>query len=285
MKRQAPIRIAINGFGRIGRSLLRVLLDHSRLKIVHVNDPMDAEQAAYLLRYDTVMGRLKESVEINGKRLRVGKLDIAMTHERQASSLDWRKLGVDYIVNSSGANNDRKSLDAMIRHGAKRVFISAPAPKVADRHILAGVNDGDLDPGDRIISGGSCTAHCFAPVIKIIGAAYCIERGFMQTVHSYTSAQNLTDGAHPRDKRRGRAAAMNIVPTTTEAVHAFEAALPKMKGLLMGMAMRVPVATGSNIDLVLQLNKPARREDINALLEGASAGKYKNIVEYSADPL
>ena len=280
-----PTRIAINGFGRIGRSLMRVLLERSDLEVVHINDPMPLEQAAYLFKHDSVMGRLSQSVESQGDSLVVAGKTVSRSAERNASKLNWRELGVDLVVNSSGANNDRATLEAHLEHGAKRVVVTAPAPGIVDRHVMVGVNGGDLQASDRIISGGSCTAHCFSPVITMLASQFKILRGFLQTVHSYTSGQNLVDGPTDRDMRRGRAAAANIVPTTTEAIKAFEAALPDMAGLLMGMAMRVPVANGSNIDLVLQLDNETSREEINQHIADEINKSYKGIVEYSQDPL
>lgn len=279
------IRVGINGFGRVGRALMRGLQHNPMLKVVHINDPMPKEQAAYLLKFDTVMGRWLGSVAATGTGLEVLGNPVGMTHHADAAALDWGALGVDFVVNSSGVNNDRASLERMLSNGARRVFISAPAPGVADAHILMGVNNMEIRPEHRIISGGSCTAQCFAPVVCAIAEEFRIERGFLQTVHSTTSSQNLHDGPHPSDPRRGRAAGHNIVPTTTEAIKAFEAALPKFAGLLKGMAMRVPVANGSNIDLVLQLDRELKREQVNEYLKLHADMRLRKIVEYSEDPL
>ena len=283
---QREIRIAINGFGRIGRGLCRALQNHPQLKIAHINDPMPKDQAAHLLRFDSVMGRFFGKVEVTESGLKVLDQSVAMTHETSVADFNWREMGIDFVINSSGKRVSRETLERYIEMGAKRVFISAPAPDLADAHILMGVNNMEFPPNARIISGGSCTAHCFAPIIQALSTDYKIERGFMQTIHAYTSAQNLQDGPHPSDPRRGRAAAHNIVPTTTEAINAFEAALPKYKGLLKGMAMRVPVINGSNIDLVLQLEKePSGRDEINEYLKLQAEMGLRKIVEYSEDPL
>lgn len=281
---QREVRIAINGFGRIGRALMRVLQHDPSVKVVHINDPMSKDQAAYLLRFDSVMGRWLGTVTPTASGLEVIEQHVAMTHELDVRGFDWKALGVDFVVNSSGVNNDRASLDRIIANGAKRVFISAPAPGVADAHILMGVNNMELTRDARIISGGSCTAHCFAPVIEALSLEYKVLRGFMQTIHATTSSQNLHDGPHPTDPRRGRAAS-NIVPTTTEAIKAFEAALPKHQGLLRGMAMRVPVLNGSNVDLVLQLDREVSREEINEYLKLYADMRQRKIVEFSEDPL
>jgi len=264
---------------------MRALQHHPMLKVVLINDPMPASQAAYLLKYDTVMGKWLGSAEVGEHGLEVLGNPIAMTHLSDVRDVDWAAAGVDFVVNSSGVHNDRASLERMLANGARRIFISAPAPGVADAHILMGVNNMDLTPSARIISGGSCTAHCFAPIVAAIAEEFRIERGFLQTIHATTSSQNLHDGPHPTDPRRGRAAGHNIVPTTTEAVKAFEAALPKFAGLLKGMAMRVPVANGSNIDLVLQLDRTVSREQINEFLKLHADMRLRKIVEFSEDPL
>lgn len=280
------IRIAINGFGRIGRALTRALQNHPSLKIALINDPMPADQAAYLLKYDSVMGKLFGSVEVKKNGLSVLGHEIEMTHETSVADVNWKERGIDFVINSSGKRMAREILERYLENGARRVFISAPAPGLADAHVLMGVNNMALDPKARIISGGSCTAHCFAPVMQMLSTDYKIERGFMQTVHAYTSAQNLQDGSHPNDPRRGRAAANNIVPTTTEAIKAFEAAMPAFAGVLKGMAMRVPVANGSNIDLTLQLERePSGRDEINEYLKLHTEMGMRKIVEYSEDPL
>ena len=287
---QREIRIAINGFGRIGRALMRLLQNHPSIKVVLINDPMPVDQAAYLLRFDSVMNRFFGLVEaIPGDQgedtLEVMGNAVRMTHNPSMRDFNWAEAGVDFVINSSGVRKPREIFEQYLANGAKRVFISAPAPGLADTHVLMGTNNMELRNEHRIISGGSCTAHCFAPIIQMLSQDYTIERGYLQTVHSYTSAQNLMDGPHPSDPRRGRAAASNIVPTTTEAVKAFEAACPQYAGLLKGMAMRVPVNDGSNIDLILQLDREPSRDEINEYLKIHADMGFRKIVEYSEDPL
>lgn len=281
----AEARVAINGFGRIGRGLCRLLAEHPHLRIGLINDPMPTDQAAYLLKYDSVHGRFPLKVETGPGGLWIGDTLVRMVHEESMAGFNWEANGVELVVNSSGKRNERDHLESFLENDARRVLISAPAPDVADVHILRGVNDDALRPEHRIISGGSCTAHCFAPAVMELTGRVGIERGFLQTIHSYTSSQNLMDGPHASDPRRGRNAASNIVPTTTEAVKAFEQALPQFRGLLKGMAMRVPVTDGSNIDLVLQFDRECRREDVNRWLREGADGRWRGIMEYSEDPL
>lgn len=277
-------RILVNGFGRVGRALFRILEQHKGADVVAINDPLPADQLAYLLKYDTVMGRLQGEVAIDNGALLVNGRRVALTHAEQLSAREVD--GCDIVVNSSGRNNTRENLEAILRHGAKRVVVSKPlSVGVCDRTILLGVNDEQLSAGDRILSAGSCTAHCYAPILKTLHERWPIRRGYMMTVHAYTSAQNIVDGGHPSDPRRGRAGAQNIVPTTTESLTAFEQAVPELAGRITGMAQRVPVANGSNVELVLELEGAAAPAEINAHLREAAQGPLKGILEYSTDPL
>lgn len=276
-------RVLINGFGRVGRALFRILESGGGPRVSHINDPLPADQLAYLLKYDTVMGRFGD-VDVEDGCLVVNDRRITLSHNGrlQAAALD----GIDVVVNSSGRNNSRESLEQLLTMGAKRVVVSMPLPPdVADRTILCGVNHADLKPEHRIISAGSCTAHCYTPLIKLLHGRWPLIRGYMMTVHAYTSAQNLVDGGHERDMRRGRAAAGNIVPTTTESLTAFEQVMPELAGRLTGMAQRVPVLNGSNVELVLELEGQPSADDINACIRDAAAAEYSGIIEYSADPL
>jgi glyceraldehyde 3-phosphate dehydrogenase len=276
-------RILINGFGRVGRALFRILESGGGPLVAHINDPLPAEQLAYLLKYDTVMGRFGDvavedgSLIVNGRR-------ISLSHNGKlgAAAMD----AVDVVVNSSGRNNSRKSLEQLLEMGAKRVVVSKPqAPGEVDVTILRGVNDGDLRDEHRIISAGSCTAHCYTPLVKLLHAKWPLVRGFMLTVHAYTSAQNLVDGGHERDPRRGRAGASNIVPTTTESLMVFDQVVPELAGRITGMAQRVPVVNGSNVELVLELQGQPTAAEINDCIRQAAAAEFKGIIEYSEDPL
>ncbi|MHC4841971.1 MAG: type I glyceraldehyde-3-phosphate dehydrogenase [Planctomycetota bacterium] len=277
-------RILVNGFGRVGRALFRILEHNGGPKVTHINDPLPIGQLAYLLEYDSVMGRFDGEISIdkftliaNGRRIRVS----------HATTLGAPEVdGSEFVVNSSGRNNERSNLEHILESGAKRVFVSHPLPEgIADRTILRGINNNDLQEEDRIISAGSCTAHCFAPPLKAIHARWPILRGYMMTVHAYTSAQNIVDGGHEKDPRRGRAGAQNIVPTTTASLSAFEQAVPELAGRLTGMAQRVPVVNGSNVELVLELQGSVSREEINSAMKVSAEDEYKGILEYTDAPV
>ncbi|MCC6466051.1 MAG: type I glyceraldehyde-3-phosphate dehydrogenase [Planctomycetes bacterium] len=275
--------VLINGFGRVGRALFRILLARG-FRVGRINDPLPAEQLAYLLKYDTVMGRLQEPVTVQDGLLRVGGVSVALSHAETLGAATV--AGCDIVVNSSGRNNSRHALQELLKLGARRVVVSKPlASGIADRTLLMGLNHADLRAEDRILSAGSCTAHCFAPVVAALHERWPLLRGYMSTVHAYTSAQNLVDGGHNGDPRRGRAGAANIVPTTTEALVAFEQVLPALRGCIAGMAQRVPVVNGSNVELVLELRGRAEADEVNATLQQAAAGRFRGIVEVSQDPL
>jgi len=275
-------RVVVNGFGRVGRMLFRLLERHDGLQVTHINDPLPAEQLAYLLKYDTVAGRFPGLVELDAGALVVNGRRVTLSHN---GLLDKTALdGADFVVNSSGRNNSRENLERLLELGAGRVVVSKPLPAgVCDRTVLYGIND--AEPGDRIISAGSCTAHCFTPILAALHGRWPVRRGFMMTVHAYTSAQNIIDGGHERDPRRGRAGAGNIVPTTTESLTAFEQVMPELAGRITGMAQRVPVLNGSNVELVLELEGECTAAEINEHLRAASVGELRGIVEACDDPL
>lgn len=277
-------RILVNGFGRVGRALFRILEGQNSADIVAINDPLPAEQLAYLLKFDTVMGRLPNDVSIESGALIVNGRRVALTHGERLSAREVD--GCDIVVNSSGRNNSRENLQEILKHGAKRVIVSKPLPAgVGDRTILRGVNDADLQAEDRVISAGSCTAHCYTPLLKTLHEHWSVRRGYMMTIHAYTSAQNIVDGGHGQDLRRGRAGAQNIVPTTTESLVSFEQVMPELAGRITGLAQRVPVVNGSNVELVVELEGSASVGEINAHVASAAEGALKGIIEFSSDPL
>lgn len=279
------LNIAINGFGRIGRSLFRLFSRHPEVAIGAINDPIPTAQIAHLIRYDTVMGPFQGKVEAHGGSIMVDGTFIPVFHESSSGTVNWGDLGVDYVVASSGVCNSRAQLERYRKKGVKRVFVSRPLPGVADCHVLMGLNHEGLKGEERIISGGSCTAHCFAPLVLLLDDAFGVKGGFMTTVHSYTSAQNLIDGGHERDIRRGRAAAQNIVPTTTEAIAAFEEALPQYRNLLVGSAVRVPVVNGSFVELIVEVDEDVTRQAVNEVLAQGAEGRFRNVLQYTRDPL
>nr|WP_231708046.1 type I glyceraldehyde-3-phosphate dehydrogenase [Arthrobacter caoxuetaonis] len=278
-------RVGINGFGRIGRGYFRAALEQNAdLDIVAVNDLTSPETLAHLLKYDSITGRLEEGVEVQDGNLVVGGKTVRVLAERDPAKLPWKDLGVDIVIESTGfftkAEDARKHIEA----GAKKVLISAPG-KGADRTIVMGVNDSEYNPAtDTIISNASCTTNCLAPLAKVINDAFGIERGLMTTVHAYTADQNLQDGPH-RDLRRARAAALNIVPTTTGAAKAIGLVIPDLDGKLDGFALRVPVPTGSVTDLTVNLSREVSVEEINEAYKAASEGPLNGYLRYTDEPL
>ncbi|MFZ3453139.1 type I glyceraldehyde-3-phosphate dehydrogenase [Arthrobacter sp. 7Tela_A1] len=278
-------RVGINGFGRIGRGYFRAALEQNAdLDIVAVNDLTSPETLAHLFKYDSITGRLDEAVEVQDGNLVVGGKTVRVLAERDPAKLPWKDMGVDIVIESTGfftkADDARKHIEA----GAKKVLISAPG-KGADRTIVMGVNDSEYDPAtDTIISNASCTTNCLAPLAKVIHDAFGIERGLMTTVHAYTADQNLQDGPH-RDLRRARAAALNIVPTTTGAAKAIGLVIPDLDGKLDGFALRVPVPTGSVTDLTVNLAREVSVEEINAAYKDASEGPLNGYLRYTDEPL
>lgn len=278
------VRIGINGFGRIGRNFLRASIDNSELEIVAINDLTDSKTLAHLLKYDSVhgifcaeVGSTDKSIIVNGREIKV----LAIT---EPSQLPWKDLGVDIVLESTGRFTDRAGAMKHIDAGAKWVIISAPA-KEPDVTVCMGVNEEMLDrEKHRIISNASCTTNCLAPVAKVIHNEFGILRGLMTTIHSYTNDQRILDLPH-KDLRRARAAALNMIPTTTGAAKAVGLVLPELKGKLDGMAIRVPTPNVSVVDLVAELSKEATAEDINKALKTASEGPMKGIIQYSEEPL
>ena len=278
------IQVGINGFGRIGRSVFRIISDRDDMEVVAINDLFDNEQLAYLLKYDTVMGIFDKEVTAEADAMTVDNQRVAMTEHRDPANIPWKNLGVQFVIESTGVFRHREPLEKHMAAGAEKVILTVPAKEEIDATIVIGVNNDELKPEHRIVSNASCTTNCLAPIAKILDEAFGIEEGFITTVHAYTNDQRLADVPH-KDFRRSRAAGENIIPTTTGAAVAVGKVLPQLKGKLDGMAMRVPVPDGSIVDLTVRLSKNASRNEINAAIRAAAAGPMKAVVEYSEAPL
>ncbi len=280
------VRVGINGFGRIGRNFFRaVLASGADIEIVGVNDLTDNKSLAHLLKYDSILGRLGADVQATGDSISVGGKSFAALEERDPANLPWKDLGADIVVESTGFFTDATKAKAHIDAGAKKVIISAPA-KNEDITVVMGVNHTDYDPAlHNVISNASCTTNCLAPMAKAINDEFGIVKGLMTTIHAYTADQNLQDGPH-KDLRRARAAALNMVPTSTGAAKAIGLVLPELKGKLDGYAMRVPVPTGSATDLTVEVGREVTVEEVNAAVKkAAEEGPLKGYLSYSEDPI
>lgn len=282
----AKIKVAINGFGRIGRLTLRALLAYDNVEIVALNDLTDAKTLAHLLKYDSVHGRFpgevsveEDTIIVNGKKLKVYA-------EKDPAMLPWKNLGVDVVVESTGVFRKREKLQKHLDAGAKKIVLTVPADSKddVDRTIVLGVNNNDLKPEDRILSNASCTTNCLAPVAKVLNDNFGIKRGLMNTIHSYTNDQIILDAPH-KDLRRARAASLSIIPTSTGAAKAIGLVIPELAGKLDGLAMRVPTPDGSVVDLTCELNKEVTKEEINEAIKKAAEGPMKGILEYCTDPI
>ena len=279
------MKVAINGFGRIGRNFFRAALKRKApFQIVAVNDITNAETLAHLLKYDSVNGVLDVDVKAVPGGIEVGGRHVQVTSERDPGNLPWKQLGIDVAVESTGLFTDRDKAAAHLRAGARKVFISAPA-KGADCTIVLGVNDQVYDKSKHeLISIGSCTTNCLAPVAKVLHDGWGIEVGFMTTIHAYTNDQMILDLPH-KDLRRARAAAINLIPTSTGAAKAISLVIPELEGKLDGVAVRAPVPTGSLVDLVCRVSRPITVEAVNAAFKKAADGPMKGILQYSTDPI
>ena len=278
------IRVAINGFGRIGRNFFRACYGNENIEIVGINDLTDAYTLAHLLKYDSVHGKFKGEVKAKENAIEVDGKEIQITSIKDPEQLPWKDLDVDIVIESTGIFRDREGAGKHLKAGAKKVIISAPG-KSPDITIVLGVNEEKYNPNEHnIISNASCTTNCLAPVVKVLNEEFGIDKGYMITVHAYTNDQRILDLPH-KDLRRARAAAVNIIPTTTGAAKAVGEVLPEMKGKLDGSARRVPVADGSLVDLTVILNKEVTAEEINQKMKEAAEGKLKGIVEYTEDPI
>ncbi|MET9297680.1 type I glyceraldehyde-3-phosphate dehydrogenase [Streptomyces sp. NPDC003077] len=279
------IRVGINGFGRIGRNYFRALLEQGAdIEIVGVNDLTDNATLVHLLKYDTILGRLKQDVSHTDDTITVGDMTFKTMAERDPANLPWGELGADIVIESTGIFTKKADAEKHIAAGAKKVLISAPA-KDEDITIVMGVNQDKYDAANHhVISNASCTTNCVAPMAKVLDEHFGIVKGLMTTVHAYTNDQRILDFPH-KDLRRARAAAENIIPTTTGAAKATALVLPQLKGKLDGIAMRVPVPTGSVTDLVVELDREVTKEEINEAFQKAAEGQLKGILEYTEDPI
>jgi|TARA_B100001971_G_C18169161_1_gene526036 glyceraldehyde 3-phosphate dehydrogenase len=279
------MRVAINGFGRIGRSVFRILNDRENVSVVAINDIADNDAMVYLLKYDTVMGRFNDSVELDGEVMKTSRNSVEMIAERDPSQLPWDRLGVDVVIEATGIFRTRQQIQQHIDAGASRVILTVPAKDEIDYTLVIGVNDEELTADHKIISNASCTTNCLAPMAKILNDNFGIEYGVINTIHAYTNDQRLADVPHS-DWRRSRAAAENIIPTTTGAAKAVGKVLPELKGKLDGIAMRVPVPDGSVVDSVFRLNKDVTVDEINeTVLNASKTDSMNRVVEYSTLPV
>jgi len=281
------IKVGINGFGRIGRLIYRAGMKNPNFEFVAVNDITDAKTLAHLLKYDSVHGVLNSEIKADGNKVKVDGRTFEVYAEKDPSFLPWKKLGVEMVVESTGKFTDGSSAKKHIEAGAKKVLISAPAKKsdVPVKTIVLGVNEEKYDhENDHILSIGSCTTNCLAPVAKVLNDNFGIKRGFMTTIHAYTNDQRILDLPH-KDLRRARAAAMSMIPTTTGAAKAISLVLPELEGKMAGVAVRVPVPNASLVDLVVETEKEMSIESINEAMKRASEGKMVKYIEYTEDPI
>ena len=276
-------RIAINGFGRIGRLTFRQLIQREEVEIVAINDLTSPDTLAHLLKYDSAHGRFPGSVKVEGDQLVVNGKGIRITAMKDPAELPWKEMQVDVVLECTGIFRDQAGMSKHLEAGARKVLLSAPAKKGIPTYVL-GVNDGELSADEHLISNASCTTNCLAPMAKVLHENFGIVKGFMTTVHAYTSDQRLQDAPHS-DHRRARAAAMSIIPTSTGAATAVGLVLPELQGKLDGIAMRVPTVTGSVTDLTVELAKEVTAEEINAAMKKAAENELKGILEYCEDPI
>ena len=279
------MKVAINGFGRIGRSVFRILNSKEDVNIVAINDIFDKGALTYLLKYDTVMGRFPDEVTLEGDMLKTGSQSVKLIAERDPSSLPWGELDVDIVIESTGIFRQREQLENHLKAGAKRVVLTVPSKDEIDYTVVLGVNDDGLLPEHKIVSNASCTTNCLAPMAKVLNDSFGIEMGVINTIHAYTNDQRLADVPHS-DWRRSRAAAENVIPTTTGAARAVGKVLPELDGKLDGIAMRVPVPDGSVVDLNVRLEKDVTLDEVNdAVKAAADSGPLQNVLQYSTLPV
>ena len=279
------MRIGINGFGRIGRSVFRVLNNRDDIDVVAINDIFDKDALTYLLKYDTVMGRFPGDISLDSDILSAGNQKVKLIAERVPEELPWGELGVDIVIESTGIFRMKSQLESHLNAGAKKVILTVPAKDEIDYTVVLGVNDEGLKPEHRIVSNASCTINCLAPMAKVLNESFGIELGVINTIHAYTNDQRLADVPHS-DWRRSRAAAENVIPTTTGAARAVGVVLPELNGKLDGIAMRVPVPDGSVVDFNVRIKVDVTVDQVNDAVRSASeSGSLKNILEYSTLPV
>lgn len=276
--------IAINGFGRIGRLVFRTMLEKKELNVVALNDLTDIKTLAHLLKYDSVHGKLKYDVKTYENGIIIDGKKIRIFNERDPEKLPWKELNVDLVIESTGAFRKREQAAKHLKAGAKKVIISAPAKDKVDATIVMGVNEKDLKKEHVIVSNASCTTNCLAPIMKVIVNHFTVKNAFMTTIHSYTMDQRILDFPHA-DLRRARAAAVNIIPTTTGAAKATAMVIPSLQGIFNGMSIRVPTPDGSLVDVTIELDKETTAEEINNMMKEAAENNMKGILEYSEEPL
>ena len=279
------MRVGINGFGRIGRSVFRVLNNRDDIDVVAINDIFDKDALTYLLKYDTVMGRFPGDISLDSDILSAGSQKVKLIAERVPEELPWGELGVDIVIESTGIFRMKSQLESHLNAGEKKVILTVPSKDEIDYTVVLGVNDGGLKPEHRIVSNASCTTNCLAPMAKVLNESFGIELGVINTIHAYTNDQRLADVPHS-DWRRSRAAAENVIPTTTGAARAVGVVLPELNGKLDGIAMRVPVPDGSVVDFNVRIKVDVTGDQVNDEVRSASeSGSLKNILEYSTLPV
>lgn len=282
------MKIAINGFGRIGRNVFKIAFERPGIDIVAINDITSPATLGHLLKYDSTFGVYNKTVEVKEDAFVVDGSEVKILAVRNPSELPWGELGIDVVVESTGifrsAEGPKGGYKDHIKAGAKKVILTVPAKDEIDQTIVLGVNDDSLDLSNDAFSNASCTTNCLAPVVKVLNDAFGIEQGLMTTVHAYTNDQVILDLPHP-DLRRARAAGLNIIPTTTGAATAVGKVIPELNGRLNGMSMRVPTPTGSVVDLVVQLSRSVTRDEVNAAVKAAADGPMKGVLEYTEDPI
>jgi glyceraldehyde 3-phosphate dehydrogenase len=278
------IKIGINGFGRIGRLVFRRSLELGGFDFVGINDLTDAKTLAHLLKYDSVHGKFNGEIKVEGSDIIVNGDRITITAEKDPANLQWKKLGADIVIESTGIFRTKEACMKHIDAGAKKVILTVPSKGEVDATVVLGVNDDVIKGDEKVVSNASCTTNCLAPMVKVLNDAFGIERGFMTTVHSYTNDQRLLDLPHS-DLRRARSAALSIIPTTTGAAKAVTKVIPELKGRLDGYSLRVPTPDGSITDFVAVLKKEVTVEEVNAAVKKTAEGKMKGILEYTEDPI
>jgi len=278
------IKVGINGFGRIGRLVFRIMESQNQFEVIQINDITSADVLAYLLKYDSIHGKFDGEVSVKDNAIIVNGRTIKISAEKDPANLPWGTLGVDVVVESTGVFRKRAEIEKHLKAGAKKVLLTVPAKDEIDATIVLGVNDDALKATDKIVSNASCTTNCLAPVVKVLHEKFGVKHGLMTTIHAYTNDQRILDLPH-KDLRRARAAAMSMIPTTTGAAKAVGKVIPELNGKLDGFSIRVPTPDGSVVDLVAELKVPVTKDQVNAAMKEAATGKLKGILEYTEDPI